>query len=243
MTLAGQMRRLGCKKVRAFSFGVDNLMPFVLHTQSRLPSLLLSTVTTAVVYGVFGLLRAGELLRLRWLHVTFHERHKWPHIMIHLDWTKQDPDQVGADVMICWTTQGGFCVAEFLIQLRAQQVRDGVGGGDEDHVFTDPRTQCAMTSDAFLTSFRGALTQMVASGEPTLDGVDLATITTKSLKRGGTASAAAKNHDLAAIRVHGWISRRAAESLKAQVITETYSDVDDAMASPERRHRVTYLMA
>ena len=241
--LRGIQRRLGCSVNRAHPFRVCLLVRFLDHIQQRQPSLQNTVLMVGVTLAIFGFLRVGELLRLRRRHVRFvREDIRFLHVLLHLDWCKQDTFAVGCDILIAATTKTGL-----EIQKRTAALLDGLtaAGYIGKAAFLFPRGDdgAPHTPASFLGAVRTALTEMQALGEPLLDHVDIARdVTNKSFKRGGASSASDVNGDGAAIAVHGWVTRRMVENLKSRDIVTTYTDVEDAMKSMERRIRVTFLM-
>ena len=96
-----------------------------------------------------------------------------------------------------------------------------------------------------MEEFRAVLEHLKADGDPEFEHTDISSVSLRSLKRGGAASAAAGGAHPAASNVHGWVSRRTVENLRGSSMLETYCDVYDHSVReslPRRRHQITFIM-
>lgn len=241
-TLKGIRKRLGCEVTRAFPMRVRLLIRLLVYLQAQPPTFASLVLQVGATLAIFGFLRIGELLRLRRKHVLFQPDEHFPHLIIHLDWCKQDTFQAGCDVIIAAITAAGLNIKRLFDNLTAAMDAHGaVAPGAL--LFTRSVGGDAHTADTFLHLLRTTLSQMQAKGEPLLANVMVQTdITNKSLKRGGCCSATDVLADSTSIAVHGWVTRRQVENIKSRDVVATYSDVEDAIRSLQRRHRVTFLM-
>ena len=218
------------------------LIRLLVYLQAQPPTFASLVLQVGATLAIFGFLRIGELLRLRRKHVLFQPDEHFPHLIIHLDWCKQDTFQAGCDVIIAAITAAGLNIKRLFDNLTAAMDAHGaVAPGAL--LFTRSVGGDAHTADTFLHLLRTTLSQMQAKGEPLLANVMVQTdITNKSLKRGGCCSATDVLADSTSIAVHGWVTRRQVENIKSRDVVATYSDVEDAIRSLQRRHRVTFLM-
>ena len=241
--LRGMRVRLGCVVQRAKPFTVALLKQFLAYMTTLPDTIENLTLSVIAIVSVFGFLRISEALRLRRRHYSHFPRIRFPHIMLELEFCKQDAFAVGSQVLISDAPLCGIPIAAYVDRLltRLAALR-GAPIGPASLLFTLPSGR-AISSSWVLSHMRTHLTAMQTAGEPLLANVDVVKdFTTKSFKRGGAASATAATTDIAAVQVHGWVTRRGVENLKRRNIVETYTDIEDALQSIERRHRVTHHM-
>jgi hypothetical protein len=240
--LRGMRVRLGCVVQRAKPLTVALLKKFLSYMTTLPDTLDTLTLSVIAILSVFGFLRISEALRLRRRNYEHYALVDLPHIMLELEFCKQDTFAVGSQVLISDAPLCGIPVAAYVTRLfdRLAAAR-GAPLAPADLLFTLEGR--ALPSSWVLSHMRTHLAAMQLAGEPLLANMDVfKDFTTKSFKRGGATSATASTTDIAAVQVHGWVTRRGVENLKRRNIVETYTDVEDALQSLGRRHAVTHRM-
>ena len=241
--LRGMRRRMGQAVHRATPFAVPMLTAVLRHLDTRPPTVKSLCLALALILGVFGFLRPSDVFALNRGGVKFVSHPRFPHVLLHLDHSKTDPLWAGAWIILCALTLAGLNIAGRLRRYMAALDAEWAGE-PEWPLFPAGAGAGRWTAAQFTEEFRAVLEHLKAEGDPEFEHTDISSVSLRSLKRGGAASAAAGGAHPAAINVHGWVSRRTVENLRGSSMLETYCDVFDhsIRESLPRRHQVTFLM-